>query len=96
MIIVLDIEVIEVEDTITEEQIKNIKRQIIEAVKPVIEKIVQIYENIKDYFVKLWLKLRTFIEEIDKFYKIYKRTKNKRIQKKQISKIIKILQKYKK
>ena len=84
------------EDTITEEQIENIKRQIIEAVKPVIEKIVQIYENIKDYFVKLWLKLRTFIEEIDKFYKIYKRTKNKRIQKKQISKIIKILQKYKK
>lgn len=83
-------------NTMTEEQMENIKRQIIEAVKPVIEKIVQIYENIKDYFVKLWLKLRTFIEKIDKFYKIYKRTKNKRIQKKQISKIIKILQKYKK
>ena len=80
----------------TEEQMENIKSQIIEAVKPVIKVIMQIYENIKDYFVKLWLKLRTFIEEIDKFYKIYKRTKNKRIQKKQISKIIKILQKYKK
>lgn len=84
------------ENTITEEQMENIKSQIIEAVKPVIKVIMQIYENIKDYFVKLWLKLRTFIEEIDKFYKIYKRTKNKRIQKKQISKIIKILQKYKK
>lgn len=83
-------------NTMTEEQMENIKSQIIEAVKPVIKVIMQIYENIKDYFVKLWLKLRTFIEEIDKFYKIYKRTKNKRIQKKQISKIIKILQKYKK
>ena len=61
----------------TEEQMENIKSQIIEAVKPVIKVIMQIYENIKDYFVKLWLKLRTFIEEIDKFYKIYKRTKNK-------------------
>ena len=80
----------------TEEQMENIKSQIIEVVKPVIKVIMQIQENIKDYFVKLWLKLRTFIEEIDKFYKIYKRTKNKRIQKKQISKIIKILQKYKK
>lgn len=84
------------ENTMTEEQMENIKSQIIEAVKPVIKVIMQIYENIKDYFVKLWLELRTFIEEIDKFYKIYKRTKNKRIQKKQISKIIKILQKYKK
>ena len=83
-------------NTMTEEQMENIKSQIIEVVKPVIKVIMQIYENIKDYFVKLWLKLRTFIEEIDKFYKIYKRTKNKRIQKKQISKIIKILQKYKK
>lgn len=47
MIIVLDTEVIEVENTITEEQIEKIKRQIIEAVKPVMKTIMQIYKKIK-------------------------------------------------
>ncbi len=48
MIIVLDIEVIEVENTMTEEQIENIKSQIIEMVKPVMKAIIQIYEKIKE------------------------------------------------
>lgn len=87
MIIVLDIEVIEVEDTIMEEQIENIKRQIIEAVKPVIKAIMQIYEKIKEILFKKWSKIYEYI-------KIYRRTKNKRIKKKQITKIEKILQKY--
>ena len=82
------------ENTIAEEQIENIKKAIIEVAKFVI----QIYERIKDCFVKLWLQLKAFVEKnkIDKFYKIYKRTKNRRIQKKQITKIIKLLQNYKK
>lgn len=74
-------------NTITEEQIENIKRQIIEAVKPIMETIMQVYEKIKEIFFKDW-------SEIYKYIKIYKRTKNKRIKKKQITKIIKILQKY--
>lgn len=87
MIIVLDIEVIEVENTIMEEQIENIKRQIIEAVKPVMKVIMQIYEKIKEILFKKWPKIYEYI-------KIYRRTKNKRIKKKQITKIEKILQKH--
>ena len=73
----------------TEEQMENIKSQIIEAVKPVIKVIMQIYEKIKEILFTRWSKIYEYI-------KIYRRTKNKRIKKKQISKIIKILQKYKK
>ena len=87
MIIVLDIEVIEVKNTITEKQTENIKRQIIEAVKPIMETIMQIYEKIKEILLKKWSKIYEYI-------KIYRRTKNKRIKKKQITKIEKILQKY--
>ena len=86
MIIVLDIEVIEVENIITEEQIENIKKQIIEAVKPVMKSIMEIYEKIKEILLKKWSKIYEYI-------KIYKRTKNKRIKKKQITKIEKVLQK---
>lgn len=87
MIIVLDTEVIEVENTITEEQIEKIKRQIIEAVKPVMKTIMQIYKKIKEILFKKWSK-------IYKYIKIYRRTKNKRIKKKQIANIEKILQKH--
>ena len=86
MIIVLDIEVIEVENIITEEEIENIKKQIIEAVKPVMKSIMEIYEKIKEILLKKWSKIYEYI-------KIYKRTKNKRIKKKQITKIEKVLQK---
>lgn len=72
---------------IAEKQIENIKRQIIEAVKPIIETTMQVYEKIKEILFKNW-------SQIYKYIKIYKRTKNKRIKKKQITKIEKILQKY--
>ena len=75
------------ENTMTEEQMENIKSQIIEAVKPVIKVIMQIYEKIKEILFKRWSKIYEYI-------KIYRRTKNKRIKKKQIIKIEKILQKY--
>lgn len=87
MIIVLDVEVIEVENTMMEEQIENIKSQIIEVVKPVMKAIMQIYEKIKEILFKKWSKIYEYI-------KIYRRTKNKRIKKKQITKIEKILHKY--
>lgn len=75
------------ENIITEEQMENIKSQIIEAVKSVIKVIMQIYEKIKEILFKRWSKIYEYI-------KIYRRTKNKRIKKKQITKIEKILQKY--
>ena len=56
MSIVLDTEVIEVENTITEEQIEKIKRQIIEAVKPVMKTIMQIYKKIKEILFKKMVK----------------------------------------
>ena len=87
MSIVLNIEVIKVENTIMEEQIENIKKQIIEVVKPVMKAIMQIYEKIKEILFKKWSKIYEYI-------KIYRRTKNKRIRKKQIAKIERILQKY--
>lgn len=86
MIIVLDIEVIEVESAITEEQMENIKKQIIETIKIVMEMAIQIYEKIKEKLLKNWSKIYEYI-------KIYRSTKNKRIKKKQITKIEKILQK---
>lgn len=70
-----------------EEQIENIKKQIIEVVKLVMKAIMQIYEKIKEILFKKWSK-------IYKYIKIYRRTKNKRIRKKQIAKIERILQKY--
>lgn len=75
------------ENTMTEEQIESIKSQIIEMVKPVMKAIIQIYEKIKEILFKKWSKIYEYI-------KIYRRTKNKRIKKKQIAKIEKILQKY--
>ena len=71
----------------TEEQIENIKSQIIEMVKPVMKAIIQIYEKIKEILFEKWSKIYEYI-------RIYRRTKNKRIKKKQIAKIEKILQKY--
>ena len=63
MIIVLDIEVMEMENTITEEQIENIKGQIIEVVKPVMQTIMQIYEKVKEILFKNWSKIYKYIEE---------------------------------
>ncbi len=71
----------------TEEQIENIKSQIIEMVKPVMKAIIQIYEKIKEILFEKWSNIYEYI-------RIYRRTKNKRIKKKQIAKIEKILQKY--
>lgn len=73
------------ENAITEEQIENIKKQIIEVVKSVMKTIMQIYEKVKEILVKNWSKIYKYIQ-------IYRRTKNKRIKKKQIAKIEKILQ----
>lgn len=65
---------------------ENIKKQIIETIKIVMEMAIQIYEKIKEKLLKNWLKIYEYI-------KIYRSTKNKRIKKKQITKIEKILQK---
>lgn len=99
MIIVLDIEVIKMENTLTEEQIKKIMEQLIEIIKPIVKSILEIYKKIKEMLIKNWLKLKSFIEKgdrVNKYIKIYKKTKNRRIQKKQVAKIVKMLQKYKK
>ena len=80
------------ENTLTEEQIKKIREQLIEIIKPIVK-------SIKEMLIKNWLKLKSFIEKedrVNKYIKIYKKTKNRRIQKKQVAKIEKMLQKYKK
>ena len=74
-------------NTITEERIEDIKRQIIEATKLVMKITMQIYKKIKEILLKEWSKIYEYI-------KIYRKTRNKRIKKKQITKIEKIVQKY--
>ena len=80
-------EILEVKNTITEERIEDIKRQIIEATKLVMKITMQIYKKIKEILLKEWSKIYEYI-------KIYRKTRNKRIKKKQITKIEKIVQKY--
>lgn len=65
---------------------ENIKKQIIETIKIVMKMAIQIYEKIKEKLLKNWSKIYEYI-------KIYRSTKNKRIKKKQITKIEKILKK---
>nr|DAP17070.1 MAG TPA: hypothetical protein [Caudoviricetes sp.] len=48
------------------------------------KKIMQIYEKVKEILFKNWSKIYKYIQ-------IYRRTKNKRIKKKQITKILQIL-----
>lgn len=78
---------------------KKIREQLIEIIKPIVKSILEIYKKIKEMLIKNWLKLKSFIEKedrVNKYIKIYKKTKNRRIQKKQVAKIVKMLQEYKK
>lgn len=81
---------------LTIEQKKELVNKLYEAMKPVAEKIIEIYEEIKQVVVDIvntfWKWCRELLEtyliknktKIDKYIAIAKRTKNKRIKKKQL------------
>lgn len=84
------------ENTLTEEQAQQINEVIenlIESLEPIFEALRKICEEIKDFLVETWLNLKEFIEKnekVKKYFKIYNKTHNQRIKKKQITKIIKL------
>lgn len=98
---VLDIEVAKVENTatLTEEQKQEIIDKFIEVFQTVSKAVEEVYNAIKEIIVKLWNDLKEFItkeEKLKKYLKIYNRTNNNRIKKKQLQKIVKLFENYKK
>lgn len=58
----------------------------------------KIYDNIKSIVTQLWKDIKEFLlksEKANKYLKIYNKTHNNRIKKKQIAKIVKLFKKYK-
>lgn len=83
------------ENTLTEEQIQDIKN----ALQKVIEISEKICRVIIELAKQLWENLKQFIlknEKAIKYIKIYNKTHNNRIKKKQITKIIKLYENNKK
>ena len=59
----------------------------------------KIYDNIKSIVTQLWKYIKEFLlksEKANKYLKIYNRTHNNRIKKKQITKIVELFENYKK
>ena len=59
----------------------------------------KIYDNIKSIVTQLWKDIKQFLlksEKANKYLKIYNRTHNNRIKKKQITKIVELFENYKK
>lgn len=79
--------------TLTEEQEQKIMDKFIEVCQQIIKSVEKVWNTIKEIVVKLWNNLKDFItrhEKVKKYLKIYNRTNNNRIKKKQITKILKI------
>ena len=76
------------ENILTDEQKQNI-----------INAFNEIYDNLKRIVIQLWEDIKEFLlknDKVNKYLKIYNRTHNNRIKKKQITKIAKLYKKYKK
>lgn len=84
--------------TLTEEQKQQIKetiKKLADALKPVIQAIEKTIEALRKFYVEMWNNLKEFIskhEKARKYIKIYNKTHNQRIKKKQITKILKLIQ----
>ena len=73
---------------------KKQQKKLMNAIQNLIEVFKQVWKNVKEIFVKLWNSFKEVIrnnQKIKKYLAIYRRTHNKRIKKKQITKIRKIL-----
>lgn len=76
------------ENILTDEQKQNI-----------INAFNEIYDNLKRIVTQLWKDIKQFLlksEKANKYLKIYNRTHNNRIKKKQITKVVELFKNYKK
>lgn len=79
--------------TLTEEQKQEIIDKFIEAFEQISKVVEKVLNTVEEIVVKAWNNLKDFItrhEKAKKYLKIYNRTNNNRIKKKQITKILKI------
>lgn len=84
---------------LTEQQKQEMIDRLTEELQPVLKAVEEVLNAIKEIVIQLWKSLKVFLEKNQKCIKcmkIYNKTHNQRIKKKQISKIIKLFQNYKK
>ena len=80
---------------LTEEQI----RETIGKFQKVLEIVNKIYDSIRKIVEQSWKEIKEFLlknEKANKYLKIYNRTHNNRIKKKQITKLVELFENYKK
>lgn len=80
---------------LTEEQIQ----ETIEKFQKVLEVVNKIYDSIRKIVEQSWKEIKEFLlknEKANKYLKIYNRTHNNRIKKKQITKLVELFKNYKK
>lgn len=79
---------------LTEQQKQEIIDKLIATLQSALKVIEEVYNTIKGVITQLWKNLKVFLEKNKKcikYMKIYNRTHNQRIKKKQIAKILKLL-----
>lgn len=84
---------------LTEQQKKEIIDKLTETLQSTLKVIEEVYNAIKEVITQLWKNLKVFLEKNKKcikYMKIYNRTRNQRIKKKQITKLVKLFGNYKK
>ena len=80
---------------LTEGQIQKV----IETFQEVLEIVNKIYDSIRKIVEQSWKEIKEFLlknEKVNKYLKIYNRTHNNRIKKKQITKLVELFENYKK
>lgn len=79
---------------LAEQQKQEMIDRLTEELQPVLKAVEEVLNDIKEIFIQLWKSLKVFLEKNKKcikYMKIYNRTHNQRIKKKQIAKILKLL-----
>ncbi len=78
---------------LTEEQKKELIEKFEEVFKPLMETVNEFIKILKEWIKEVWINFKTFIEKsfkIQKYISIYNRTRNLKIKKKQVSKILRL------
>lgn len=78
---------------LTEEQKKELIEKFEEVFKPLMEAVNEFIKILKEWLKEVWINFKAFIEKslkAKKYISIYNRTRNQRIKKKQVSKILRL------
>ncbi len=79
---------------LTEEQRQELINNLTEVFSTVVEAVEKLFNAVKKFFVELWENLKYIVEKsckVQKYIRIYNRTHNQRIKKKQLKLIEKVL-----